>query len=260
MNKRIGLLFACLAFGGCTSISRMYQVTMDPSLPIGGPNNDISHVALSLYSVAPPAIISSAQVDAQGRSALPEHTKRLAANLGAKNAEELHDKLSALAEQLHRNDPATAEHQQAINGATAPAALASYATMQTNVPTDATPLPQPQPPSSIAFKVLQLRDNSLLLDATYEQIEEDLDKALGTTLIRVDDYRLVPGQFKFIEHEEINERTRYIAVVARLGDNPQGSWKDAVRIQAHGYNHTVNVHFENNGVELRHDSEYRRDK
>ena len=87
-----------------------------------------------------------------------------------------------------------------------------------------------------------------------------MDKALGTTLIRVDDYRLVPGQFKFIEHEEINERTRYIAVVARLGDNPQGSWKDSVRIQTRGYNHTVNVHFENNGVELRHDSEYRRDK
>ncbi|WP_043195995.1 type VI secretion system lipoprotein TssJ [Pseudomonas putida] len=260
MNKRIGLLFACLAFGGCTSVSRVYQVTMDPSLPIGGPNNDISHVALSLYSVAPPAIISPAQVDAQGRSRLPEHSTSLAANLGAKNAEELHDKLSALAEQLHQNDPATVYDQQAINGATAPAALASYAAMQTNEPTDATPLPQPHPPSSIAFKVLQLRDNSLLLDATYEQIEEDLDKALGTTLIRVDDYRLVPGQFKFIEHEKINERTRYIAVVARLGDNPQGSWKDAVRIQTRGYNHTVNVHFENNGVELRHDSEYRRDK
>lgn len=260
MNKRIGLLFACLAFGGCTSISRMYQVAMDPSLPIGGPNNDISHVALSLYSVAPPAIISPVQVDTQGRAPLPEHSTRLAASLGAKNAEELHDKLSALAEQLHRNDPATVEDQQAINGATAPAALASYAAMQTNVPTDATLLPQPHPPSSIAFKVLQLRDNSLLLDATYEQIEEDLDKALGTTLIRVDDYRLVPGQFKFIEHEEINERTRYIAVVARLGDNPQGSWKDAVRIQTRGYNHTVNVHFENNGVELRQDSEYRRNK
>lgn len=260
MNKRIGLLFACLAFGGCTSTSRMYQVVMDPSLPIGGPNNDISHVALSLYAVAPPAVISPAQVDSQGRSLLPEHSARLAANLGAKNAEELHDKLSALAEQLHQNYPATVEDQHAINEAKAPAALASYAAMQTSVPTDAPQLPQPQPPSSIAFKVLQLRDNSLLLDATYEQVEEDLDKALGTTLIRVDDYRLVPGQFKFIEHEEINERTRYIAVVARLGDNPQGSWKDAVRIQTRGYNHTVNVHFENNGVELRHDSEYRRDR
>ena len=98
-----------------------------------------------------------------------------------------------------------------------------------------------------------------MLDATYEQVEEDLDKALGSTLISVDDYRLVPGHFKFIEHEEINERTRYIAVVARL-DDPQGKWKDAIRIKSRGYSHTVHVHFENNGVELRQDSEFLRNQ
>jgi len=260
MNKPVGLLLACLALSGCTSISRMYQVAMDPSLPIGGPNNDISHLALSLYAADPPAPIGLKLTDSGAQVPLHGHPEQLAANLSATNPVELTDKLSSLAEQLHHNYPASVEDEQAINRAKAPAALASYATPQAGLPQELDLRPQYQAPSSIAFKVLQLRDDSLLLDATYEQVEVDLDSALGTTLISVDDYRLTPGQFKFIEHEEINERTRYIAVVARLGDNPQGNWKDAVRIQTRGYNHTVHVHFENNAVALRHDSEYRRDK
>ncbi|MFK5668762.1 type VI secretion system lipoprotein TssJ [Pseudomonas shirazica] len=260
MNKPVGLLLACLAISGCTSISKIYQVAMDPSLPVGGPNNEISHLALSLYAADAPAPVSLEPTDSGEQIPLHGHPEQLAANLSATSPVELTDKLSSLAEQLHRNYPASVEGEQAIVGPKAPAALASYATPQTSLPEELDLQPQHQAPSSIVFKVLQLRDDSLLLDATYEQVEEDLDKSLGTTLISVDDYRLTPGQFKFIEHEEINERTRYIAVVARLGDNPKGRWKDAVRIQARGYNHTVHVHFENNAVELRQDSEYRRDK
>ncbi|MDM9556955.1 hypothetical protein QU926_25385 [Pseudomonas asiatica] len=31
MNKPVGLLLACLAISGCTSISKIYQVAMDPA-------------------------------------------------------------------------------------------------------------------------------------------------------------------------------------------------------------------------------------
>lgn len=260
MNKPVGLLLACLAISGCTSISKIYQVAMDPSLPIGGANNEISHLALSLYAADAPAPVSLEPTDSGEQIPLHGHPEQLVANLSGTSPVELTDKLSSLAEQLHRNYPASVEGKQATVGPKAPAALASYATPQTGLPEELDLQSQHQAPSSIVFKVLQLRDDSLLLDATYEQVEEDLDKALGTTLISIDDYRLTPGQFKFIEHEEINERTRYIAVVARLGDNSKGRWKDAVRIQSRGYNHTVHVHFENNTVELRQDSEYRRDK
>lgn len=244
MNKPIGVVLACLALSGCTSISKAYQVVMDPTLPIGGPNNDISHVGLSLYAADPPAIASSAHTPLGEASALPADSARLAVTLSATDAVGLTDKVGALAEQLHQNYPASP---------IAPAQLASYTAAQSEAPAPAGQAPR-QTPASIAFKVLQLRDDSLLLDATYEQVEEDLDKALGSTLISVDDFRLVPGQFKFIEHEAINERTRYIAVVARV-DDPQAKWKDAIRIKPRGYSHTVHVHFENNGVELRQDSE-----
>lgn len=257
MNKRTGVLLACLALSGCTSLGRVYQVMMDPSLPIGGPNNEVSHVALSLYAADPPAEIRSTYKDVEQPSALPVQSALLVANLSASAPFELTGKVSALADQLLQNHPASVEDEQAINEAKIPAPLAGYAPAPSILP-EGPSQPTQQVPSSIAFKVLQLRDDSLLLDATYEQVAEDLDKALGTTLISVDDYRLVPGHFKFIEPEELNERTRYIAVVAGL-DDPQSKWKDAIRIKPRGYNHTVHVHFENNGVELRQDSELRRD-
>lgn len=244
MNKRIGMVLACLALSGCTSISKMYQVIKDPTLPVGGPNNDISHVGLSLYAAEPPVVVSSAHTPLEEPAPPSDQSARLAVTLSATDAVGLTDKVGALAEQLHQNYPTSPS---------APAQLASYTAAHSEAPEPSSQAPR-QDRSSIAFKVLQLRDDSLLLDATYEQVEEDLDKALGSTLISIDDFRLVPGHFKFIEHEEINERTRYIAVVARL-DDPQGKWKDSIRIKPRGYNHTVHVHFENNGVELRQDSE-----
>ncbi|WP_085626591.1 MULTISPECIES: type VI secretion system lipoprotein TssJ [unclassified Pseudomonas] len=244
MNKRIGLALACLALSGCTSISKAYQLIKDPTLPVGGPNNDISHVGLSLYAADPPVVARSAHATLEEPAPPPDQSARLAVTLSATDAVGLTDKMGALAEQLHQNYLASPS---------APAQLASYTAAQSETPEPASQA-QRQAPSSIAFKVLQLRDDSLLLDATYEQLEEDLDKALGSTLISVDDFRLMPGHFKFIEHEEINERTRYIAVVASL-DDPQGKWKDSIRIKPRGYSHTVHVHFENNGVELRQDSE-----
>ena len=244
MNKRIGVVLACLALSGCSSISKAYQVFKDPTLPVGGPTTDISHVGLSLYAADPPAVASSAHAIHEEPAPPSEQSARLAVTLSATDAVGLTDKVGALAEQLHQNYRASPS---------TPAQLASYTAAQSEAPEPATQA-QRQAPASIAFKVLQLRDDSLLLDATYEQVEEDLDKALGSTLISVDDFRLVPGHFKFIEHEEINERTRYIAVVTRL-DDPQGKWKDSIRIKPRGYSHTVHVHFENNGVELRQDSE-----
>ncbi|HDS1818337.1 TPA: type VI secretion system lipoprotein TssJ [Pseudomonas putida] len=259
MKTPIGLLLIGLVLSGCTSISRMYQVAVDPTLPIGGPNNDISRVALSLYAADLPALTNPLQSTLGAPAPALDHSVQLSANLSGKNAIELTDKLSSLAEQLHQHYPPSAEEDQASSQRKEPAALASYAATGPGLSSEPD-LPQRQAPSPIAFKVLQLRDDSLLLDTTHEQLEADMDKALGTTLISVDDYRLMPGHFKFIEHEEINERTRYIAVIARLSDKPRGNWKDAVRIQPRGFNHTVHVHFENNGVELRHDSEYRRDQ
>lgn len=255
MNKPFALLLICLTLGGCSTTNRVYQVLKDPTLPVGGPSNDISRVALSLYAADTPAAVGPEQANLESPSTL-RPSGHLSANLSAADATALSDKVNALAQQLHQNYPGSTDDEKTR----APADLASYALAQSEPPPAPDPAPQRQGPSSIAFMILQLRDDSLLLDATYEQVEEDLDEALGTTLISVDDFRLVPGHFKYIEPEEVNERTRYIAVIARLGNSPGGKWKDTLRIQPRGYDHTVHVHFENNGVELRHDREYRRDQ
>jgi type VI secretion system protein VasD len=256
MTKPFALLLICMTLGGCNTFDRVYKVLKDPTLRVGGPSNDISRVALSLYAADLPITPRPQPADAEGSSTRTDYPGHLSANLSAVDAVTLSDKVKALAEQLHENYPGSVDD----DNTRAPAELASYADGPSEPPPAPDQSSQRQGPSSIAFKILQLRDDSLLLDATYEQVEEDLDKALGTTLISVDDFRLLPGHFKYIEPEEINERTRYIAVIARLGDSPDGKWKDTLRIQPRGYDHTVHVHFENNGVELRHDREYRRDQ
>ncbi|MDI6934664.1 hypothetical protein QMN21_24185 [Serratia sp. Se-PFBMAAmG] len=123
MNKPFALLVICLTLAGCSTMNRAFQVLKDPTLPVGGPSNDISRVALSLYAAEAP-------VAAEPEQAGPE----------------------APAQQLHQNYPGSTDDDKAR----APADLASYAAGQSEPPPASDQVPQRQGPSSIAFKILQL--------------------------------------------------------------------------------------------------------
>lgn len=117
------------------------------------------------------------------------------------------------------------------------------------------PPAEPAPPprgaaTPIAFKVLQLKDDSLLLNVDPEQLAKDLKKALGSTYITEDDYVLQPGQFKFIDFARIDKATRYVAIVADFHDQNGAVWKQAFRLEPNGRRYALLMTLHGNRVAI----------
>ncbi|HBL66041.1 MAG TPA: type VI secretion system lipoprotein TssJ, partial [Achromobacter sp.] len=111
------------------------------------------------------------------------------------------------------------------------------------------PAPPPRGAATpIAFRVLQLKDDSLLLNADPEQLAKDLKKALGSTYISQDDYVLQPGQFKFIDFARIDKDTRYVAIVADFHDQNGAVWKQAFRLEPNGRRYALLMTLHGNRV------------
>lgn len=257
MNPKPLLLLACLALGGCTALSKMGQVMLDPSLQVGGPNDQLTQFSLSLYASPTLNLNASSAVD----DASPQGSRLpipLAVNLSAGDPLELTQKVQALLDHLYQEHPAMSLSEPGENApAMSPfdAELGGYENPDIQLgiqPLNIAPRAEGVT-TPIAFKVLQLKDDSLLLNAPYELLEQDLAKALGSTLVQVDDYRLLPGQFKFVNFEEINKATRYLAVIATYHDRDKAEWKRALRIEPLGRRHAVLVQFEDDGVVLKGD-------
>ncbi|MGL4667757.1 MAG: type VI secretion system lipoprotein TssJ [Saezia sp.] len=106
----------------------------------------------------------------------------------------------------------------------------------------------------VSFKILQLRDDSLFLNADHDSLSADIKKALGTTYISHDDYVLTPSQFKFIRSIELDKKTRYIAVYADFYGTDGAVWKGVVQIEPTGGRiyHLIAA-FQNNQVSLQHE-------
>jgi len=93
----------------------------------------------------------------------------------------------------------------------------------------------------VAFRILQLKDDSLLLSADSEQIDKNLKKALGSTYVSEDDYVLQPGQFKFVGFTALKSETRYVAVIADFHDRNGATWRQAVRLEPTGRKYALLV-------------------
>lgn len=106
----------------------------------------------------------------------------------------------------------------------------------------------------IGFRVLQLKDDSLLENADPERLRQAPDKALGSTLLASDDYILVPGQFKFIEFAAVDENARYIAVVADFHAPNAERWHDVFRIEPRGRKYPLMVMLQGSRVAITDES------
>ncbi|MBV6286786.1 type VI secretion system lipoprotein TssJ [Pseudomonas aegrilactucae] len=258
MNPAPLMLLVCLALGGCTALSKMGQVIMDPSIQLGGAGDQLSQFSLSLYASPTINLNPSSAVD---EPLVQNHLQLtpLAVNLSAGDPLELTQKLQALLDHLYQQHPAISQiEQDDLNEpvmSPVDTDVGSYEDphIQLGIRTvRVTPVTE-DVTTPVAFKVLQLKDDSLLLNAAYELLEKDLEKALGSTLVQVDDYRLLPGQFKFVGLEEINANTRYVAVIANYHDRDKAEWKRALRIEPRGRQHALLVQFEDDGVVLKND-------
>ena len=95
----------------------------------------------------------------------------------------------------------------------------------------------------IAFKLIQMKDDSLFLQADFDGLFSDMEATLGTTYLTHDDFMLVPGEFKFIEPVEVEDETRYVAVIAAYNDYTNKQWKGAVKIKSKGKEYALFLYF-----------------
>jgi type VI secretion system VasD/TssJ family lipoprotein len=152
--------------------------------------------------------------------------------LKGKNKRELRDKLNAVLMELNDKSSTSKKAQQAM-------------TLANNVPdmvSGSTP---------IAFKVVQLRDDSLLLSADYQSIQDDLQGSLGQNYVSHEDYVLVPGQFKFVDFIDINPKTRFIAIIADYNDIENATWKVVIKVDSKGSKYPLYVQLRKSDIVIR---------
>lgn len=244
------LLAACLGLSGCTALGKIGQVLWDSSIPVGAPSDQLSQFSLSLH--ASPNL--NLNPDSSLAGTLPPAEVQgapLAVTVDADNPIELADKLQNLLDSLRLEHPALsqAEYARVPAPAMSPVVdVGSYQDASVHLTSLPTPHAATQVNTPIAFQVLQLKDDSMLLTASYEALVDDLEKALGSTLLEVDDYRLMPGQFKFVGLEQIHPATRYLAVIAHYHERDGSDWKRVLPLAPRGHQHALLMRFENNGV------------
>ncbi|MCU1735203.1 MULTISPECIES: type VI secretion system lipoprotein TssJ [unclassified Pseudomonas] len=112
----------------------------------------------------------------------------------------------------------------------------------------------PNNATPVGFRVLQLKDDSMLENADPELLRNTPEKVLGSTLLASDDYILTPGQFKFIEFADVDEKARYIAVVADFHDPNAERWHDVFRIEPRGRKYPLMVMLQGSRVALTDES------
>lgn len=109
-------------------------------------------------------------------------------------------------------------------------------------------------PTEIA--VLYLSEDSKLLAADSDQLtSETLEKTLGKNYIDHQEYTLLPDQFKALPPVKLEEKNRYIGVVAHFADANTADWKKAIKVKSIGQNYQVLIHLRTHGIELRKEEE-----
>ncbi len=256
-SLRMGaLLLACLTLGGCTLLGKIGQVIRDPSIPVGSPDDQPSRYSLSLHASdhVNPRLISTGTAPDEDPSRAP-----YTLNVQASSPQALTDKVQTLLTHLYENVPAQSPLTEDPEPAVPMSPLEDTLLGQYDAQGISLTTPWGNPAlqhvaTPIAFKVVQLTDDSLLVNASPQAMAEDLKKTLGSTYIRADDYLLQPGQFKFVDLRPLDEDTRFIAVIANYHSADVGQWKQHLRVEPKGRQYAVLVQLDAEQVSLKRET------
>ena len=243
-----GLLMVLIGLSGCMSLSKIGQVIVDPSLPVGPPKDHPTQIAFSIN--ASPTLNgnpSSVNVTAEQESAL--EPSPYAVNLSAGDPYLLTAKVGNLFEYLQQHFPAMSPVPMPRDDDEGPgrspmeeSTPGSYDDPHVvlSLPSSTTEHSE-QLATPMAIKILQLRDDSYLHNSAYDLLDADPAKALRSTYIRDDDYMLRPGQFKFIPFAPIEPETRFVAVIANYRNKADSHWSQVLRIAPRGQQIVLSV-------------------
>lgn len=243
-----GLLTALIGLSGCTSLSKIGQVVMDPSLPVGPPGEHPTQVAFSI-NASPTLNGNPNSLEVAPEPGPVVEPSPYAVSLSAGDPYVLTEKVGALFEYLLEQFPAMSPVDSPVDDGEDPARSpmeestpGSYddPTVVLTLPRTTTVAAEPVA-TPMAVKILQLRDDSLLRNSVYELLDKDPAQALRSTYIRDDDYLLRPGQFKFIPFAPIEAETRFVAVIADYRNQENATWSQVLRIPPRGHQIILSV-------------------
>lgn len=286
MKRLVCALMPLMLLMGCSTIGNAFkktgQVLMDPSIQVGVDDDQPTQIGLSLYA--------DHDVNPNGQHQVPEveatdgqdeedgpYTVRFA----SANKSEFLENLELLLKHVRGGADASTFVASPAAGAGTPSArpragqsggqaavpplpstgaggrqgqeLGQYdanGRRHSFTPSTAQSKPAKAPGTPIAFKVVQLKDDSLLLNADLEQLRKDLKTTLGSTYLAADDYLLLPGQFKFVPFGEVRDGTRFVAVIADFHDANAVAWKQAMPIEPKGRKYSLLVKLSETSVSL----------
>ncbi|HFQ8140371.1 TPA: type VI secretion system lipoprotein TssJ [Pseudomonas aeruginosa] len=288
MRPTIPLLLLCLALAGCSTVGNVLKKTgkvlMNPSIQVGAAEDQPTQVALSLYAdsrVNPNPTVDDGEdldvpEDATHAPALESATGQYAVNLQSQSRRGLMEALTALLNQLETETEEGAEpaatgslnwpplpvgmparkEGASTRGDTSPftTGLGQYHDGRAFPDTAPHESPERYVSTPVPFKVIQLKDDSVLLNADPSQLRDDLKKTLGSTYLGADDYLLAPGQFKFVNYTDIDEDTRYIAVIADFHHATPQAIKQVFRVEPRGRKYALLVTLRDTGVAITDES------
>lgn len=242
------LLTALIGISGCTALSKVGQVIMDPSLPVGPPKAHPTQVAFSI-NASPTLNSNPSSVEASAEQEGALEPNPYAVNLSAADPYLLTEKVGNLFDYLQEQFPAMSPVPLPMDDGEDPPRSPMEDSTPGNYddPTVVLSLPRSTTGGTealatpMAIKILQLRDDSFLHNSAYDLLDEDPAKALRSTYIRDDDYMLRPGQFKFIPFAPIEPETRFVAVIANYRNKEDAKWSDVLRIPPHGQQIVLSV-------------------
>ncbi|WP_321884115.1 type VI secretion system lipoprotein TssJ [Burkholderia cepacia] len=280
------MLTGCSAIGNV--FKKTGQVLMDPSIQVGVDDDQPTQIGLSLYAdhdVNPNGQHQVPEFDVTDEQDAEDGP--YAVRFVSASKPELLENLELLVKQLRAGADASAFVARPAAGVGAPVARprAGQSSEQVMVPPLPTVPPLPNmgaagrqglelgqydangrrhsfasstaqsrpakaPGTPVAFKVLQLKDDSVLLNADPDQLRKDLKKTLGSTYLAADDYLLLPGQFKFVPFGEVRDGTRFIAAIADFHDANAVAWKQVMPIEPKGRKYSLLVKLSETSVSL----------
>ena len=312
MKRAVALVLAGMLLAGCSTVGNVFkktgQVLMDPSIPVGMPDDQPTRIALSLYAgadvnpnpVSVPAVESN---DAIGPLDTLDEGGPFAVSFSGSTQEEVVSGLRALLDRLEDERKATppaskkpnlrtpasgardeahpplpgdsaALGMQRVAAAANPPLpphwpshryagddlstgepghapnLGQYRKSASLAEPGAPPLATTTAATPVSFRVIQLKDDAMLVNGSLELIQQNPKKALGSAFLAADDYILAPGQFKFIEFSPIETKARYVAVVANFHDPNANRSYDVYRLEPRGRKYALLITLQDTRVAI----------
>jgi type VI secretion system protein VasD len=105
--------------------------------------------------------------------------------------------------------------------------------------------------SPVEVQVFELEDDSMLMSADYDSMKADYKKALRSNFVKIHEYVLTPGQFKFVDEFKIDPDTHYIGVMAHFAEPELSEWKKAVKVLNKGRKYHLLMYFKDYDVKLK---------